>query len=211
MRKSYAHLVHFVGEGVAKCREVGIFPTSDRVVRDAAIFRAKGRFQCDRPGVPVLFIGSSELTIDAKQRLAIPAKYRSQWNEGIDGKAWICVPWPEGMLLRLYPEGGFERIANLQHAGRETLMPHADQAQLEAEFFSLAERVEPDSAGRLSLPKQHLELIGLPNEVVVIGAMDRLEVRGRDAWKQTEKERFQTIPRLAEKFTRQTNSDGGRR
>lgn len=184
---------------------------SGRVVRDAAICRFTGRFQCYRPGVPVLFIGSSELTIDAKQRLAIPAKYRSQWNEGIDGKAWICVPWPEGMLLRLYPEGGFERIANLQHAGRETLMPTQDQAQLEAEFFSLAERVEPDSAGRLSLPKHHLELVGLPNEVMVIGARDRLEVRGRDAWKPTEKERFQTMPRLAEKFTRPTSSDGGKK
>lgn len=180
-------------------------------MRDDATFRAEGRFQCYRPGVPVLFTGMSELTIDAKQRLAIPAKYRSQWNEGIDGKAWICVPWPEGMLLRLYPEGTFERIANLQNAGRETLMPSADQAQLEADFFSLAERIEPDSAGRLSLPKQHLELIGLPTEVVVIGARDRLEVRGRDAWKPNLMGRFQTMPRLAEKFTRTTSSDGGKK
>ncbi|MBX3390298.1 MAG: hypothetical protein KF691_12690 [Phycisphaeraceae bacterium] len=190
---------------------MGIFPKSGRVVRDAAILRPEGCFQCYRPGVSVLFTGSTELTIDAKQRLAIPAKYRSQWNEGIDGKAWICVPWPEGMLLRLYPEGTFERIANLQNAGRETLMPSSDQAQLEAEFFSLAERVEPDSAGRLSLPKQHLELVGMPSEVVVIGVRDRLEVRGRDAWKPNLKERFQTMPRLAEKFTRTTNSGDGKR
>lgn len=150
----------------------------------------------------MLFIGSAELTIDAKQRLAIPAKYRSQWNEAVDGKAWICVPWPDGMLLRLYSEGSFERISNMQHAGRETLLPAADQARLEADFFSLAERVEPDSAGRLSLPKHHLELVGLPSEVAVIGARDRLEVWGLEAWKQNSKDRFRTMPLLAERFTR---------
>ncbi|MFO0860965.1 MAG: hypothetical protein U0570_10440 [Phycisphaerales bacterium] len=150
----------------------------------------------------MLFTGFAELTIDAKQRLAIPAKYRSQWDESVHGKAWYCVPWPEGMCLRLYPEGVFERTANQQHAGRETLMPTADQAQLESDFFALAERIEPDSAGRLTLPKLHLELVGLPSEVAVIGARDRLEVRGCEAWKQNLKERFQRMPGLAERTTR---------
>ncbi len=135
-----------------------------------------------------MFTGSAELTIDAKQRLAIPAKYRSQWNPERDGQAWVCVPVKELNLLRLYPELAFERIAREQHAGRETLTPSKEEAEAEARFYSRAERIEPDSAGRLSLPRHHLELVGLPSEVVVIGARDRLEVRGREAWKQSSTE-----------------------
>ncbi len=155
-----------------------------------------------------MFTGSAELTIDAKQRLAIPAKYRSQWNELTDGKAWFCVPWSDGMLLRLYPEGRFEKTAQLQQAGRETLLPQAEQAQLEAEFFSLAERIEPDSAGRITLPRLHLELVSLPTDVVVIGAGNRLEVRGRDAWMPNLRERFLKMPLLADRATRLNGSDG---
>lgn len=157
----------------------------------------------------MLFTGHAELTIDAKQRLAIPAKYRGQWNESEHGKAWIVVPWADGKLLRLYPEGVFERLSNLQNQGRETLMPASDQASLEADFFSLAERIEPDSAGRLTLPKLHLELAEIPSEVVVIGVRDRLEVRGR-AWMQTLKDRFQKMPTLAENLPRWRGTDAGR-
>ena len=130
----------------------------------------------------MLFTGEAELTIDAKQRLAIPAKYRSQWDPEKDGKAWICVPVKELGLLRLYPELSFERIARAQHAGKETLTPTTEQAEAEARFFSKAERIEPDSAGRLCLPKQHLDSVGLAGEVVVIGARERPQGRAREAW-----------------------------
>ena len=41
----------------------------------------------------MLFTGTSEHTLDAKLRLAIPAKYRNQWNPerdgGDDGVRWL--------------------------------------------------------------------------------------------------------------------------
>lgn len=149
----------------------------------------------------MLFTGLAELTIDAKQRLAIPAKYRSQIDESRDGRAWICVPWPEGSLLRLYTEAEFARISSAEIAGRETLIPSPEQAELEAAFFSLSERIEPDSAGRLTLPRLHLELVSMPQDVVMLGVRNRLEVRGRDAWKQNFKEdTFLKMPTLAARF-----------
>lgn len=144
----------------------------------------------------MLFTGHSELTIDAKQRLQIPAKYRNSWDEARDGKAWFCVPWPGG-ILRLYTEACFEGLAS---QGRQTLTPDQDAADLEADLFSLAERIEPDSAGRIGLPRQHLELAGLTNEVVVIGAGNRLEIRDRAAWKQTLSQRFARLPSLVAKI-----------
>ena len=46
----------------------------------------------------MLFTGHSEHTIDAKLRLAIPAKYRNNLTPERDGLAWFCVPWPGGVL-----------------------------------------------------------------------------------------------------------------
>ena len=146
--------------------------------------------------MPVLFTGHSEHNIDAKQRLAIPAKYRNQWKESTEGKAWICVPWPGG-VLRLYPEKTFETLAN---ARAETLTPASDEADLEADLFGFAERLEMDKSGRISLPKSHLDLVALNSDVVVIGARNRLEVRDRETWLASKADRFARLPSLVEKI-----------
>jgi transcriptional regulator MraZ len=144
----------------------------------------------------VLFTGHSEHTIDAKQRLAIPAKYRSQWKESTEGKAWICVPWPGG-VLRLYPEKTFELLADAQ---AQTLTPASDEADLEADLFGFAERIEMDKTGRISLPRSHLDLVALTTDVVVVGARNRLEVRDRTKWLASRAERFARLPSLVERI-----------
>ena len=143
----------------------------------------------------MLFTGHSLNTIDAKNRLSIPAKVRSQWDEDRDGTAWYCVPWPGG-VLRLYTESAFTRMADQIE---QSLMPAEDQAALDADVFSLAERLEVDAQGRISLPGTHLELTGLAGEVAVIGARNRLEVRDRASWLESQAERFARLPTLVER------------
>jgi MraZ protein len=146
----------------------------------------------------VLFTGCSEHVIDGKFRLAIPAKYRNQWVAERDGGAWMCIPWPTGHL-RLYTESTFGSLA--AH-GSATLTPDADTAELEARLYGLAERLEMDSAGRLVLPRSHLELIGLKADqpVAVVGARNRLEVHELDSWKSSLTDRFRSLPKLVEKI-----------
>ena len=95
----------------------------------------------------MLFTGTSELQIDAKQRLAVPAKYRNQWDSSRDGGAWVCVPWPTGRLLRLYTEGAFVRLSE-QLAS--SIAPTEAQADFDASFYGYAERLEVDTAGRIA-------------------------------------------------------------
>jgi len=140
----------------------------------------------------VLFTGQSEHSIDSKGRLAIPAKYRSQWDPQRDGQAWYCVPWPGG-ILRLYTEARFSELATRQG---ETLTPAEDEADLEVELFGDAERLEMDKEGRITVPKSHLDLTGLKTDVVIIGARNRLEVRDREAWMAGKRDRFAKIPTL---------------
>lgn len=146
----------------------------------------------------MLFLGYSEHTVDPKQRLAVPAKYRNQWSLERDGGAWVCIPWPTGHL-RLYTENEFARLADRTES---TLTPDHVTAELEANMYSLAERIEPDSAGRLTLPRKHIEYAALGAEVAVVGARNRLEVHDLPRWKASEKERFESLPRLVEQIQR---------
>lgn len=168
----------------------------------------------------MLFTGQAEASIDQKDRLAIPSKYRSLWEAERDGKAWMCVPWPGG-ILRLYTEAQFTALANQV---RGSLAPDQDQADLDVTLFSAAERLEQDSNGRVRIPRHQLLMAGFVKEeepassegdsdaskaapiaVMVAGARDRLEVWGREHWKQTQAQRFNSLPTLVARLgARQT-------
>lgn len=143
----------------------------------------------------MLFTGSSEHSIDAKQRLAIPAKYRNQWSPERDGEAWYCFPWATGQL-RLYTETTFTRLAQPKDDDAR-LAPDPDLALLKSRLFGLTERLEMDSAGRIQIPKLHMEMIGLKAEVAVVGAGDHLEIWDRATWSASLKSSFNSLPDLA--------------
>ena len=144
----------------------------------------------------MIFTGNAEATIDAKGRLSIPAKFRAQADAGETGNVWVCIPWPSG-VMRIYTRTQFEQLAEM---GEASLTPDPDLAELQTTFFSLAETLETDSAGRISIPKSLIELTGLGSEVVVVGAKDRLEVRDRTKWKQRVSEPFNKREVLAAKL-----------
>lgn len=145
----------------------------------------------------MLFTGFSEHSIDAKQRLAVPAKYRNQWNAERDGSGWFCFPWATGQL-RLYTEKAFERLAQPKDDDAK-LAPDPDLALLKSRLFGITERLEMDSAGRLQIPKLHLELIGLTGDVAVVGAGDHLEIWDRATWMANLRNNVTSLPDLAQR------------
>lgn len=171
----------------------------------------------------MLFTGQSEANIDQKDRLAIPSKYRSMRDSEPDGKAWMCVPWPGG-ILRLYTEAQFTSLANQV---RGSLAPDEDQAALDVTLFSAAERLEQDSNGRVRIPRHQLLMAGFvthesassegesdaskgsPIAVMVAGARDRLEVWDRETFKRTQAQRFQALPTLVARLGSRQVGGGG--
>lgn len=146
----------------------------------------------------MLFTGQSDHTIDAKLRLAIPARFRNQWQPERDGVAWFCMPWPTGHL-RLFTEGYFARLSREQE---ESLAPRAAVADLESAMFSFAERIEPDAAGRIVVPRRHLELAKVGSVVMLVGARNRLEVHDKGRWEASERARFEQMQTLVEEIER---------
>lgn len=135
----------------------------------------------------MLLSGQAEITIDAKQRLAVPSKFRGMLGEEETG--WYCVPWPDGSILRLYPKRVFETLSGQLE---DSLTAGSDASKID-QTFGFAEQLEMDKTGRVRLPKWHLELVGMPTDVVVVGARNRLEVHPRAGWKASEVERFREM------------------
>jgi MraZ protein len=126
----------------------------------------------------VLFTGTYEHSIDAKQRLAIPSEVRNRIKPDRDGEALYAVIGPGGTLC-LYTERGFEKRAEQLD---ESEAPPDEVLEYERMFYSLAQRVELDKQGRVRLPEHLLRLTELGNQVVLLGVKDRLEIRDRDQW-----------------------------
>lgn len=133
----------------------------------------------DGPGLnALLFVGTYEHTIDAKQRLAIPGPMRDEIDKREPGSCLYAVV-QEGPMLCLYTEKGFEKRA--EELDRST-RPAEEVLAYEQVFYSMAQRLEIDKQGRVRVPERLLELAGLQRNVTLIGVKDHMQVHDRDHW-----------------------------
>ena len=120
------------------------------------------------------FRGQHEHSLDAKDRLTIPARLRAQLAEGSVLVAGLdpCV--------EIWPRDGFARFASQVLAG---LNPLSGKARLlRRRFHSQAEDETLDSAGRVRVAKHLVEHASLDGPCVVVGADDHLEVWSPERW-----------------------------
>lgn len=154
----------------------------------------------------MLFTGSYEHTVDAKNRLAIPADIRTRWSPEADGAAWYAVPWVGGSI-RLYTEALF--LARSKEYS-SSLTPDPDQTEILITLFGLAKRLEMDSAGRVRMPEETMKLTGLSNEVALVGAGDWLDIRDRASWRESMASRLAALPDLMARLERKHSPGPGK-
>jgi MraZ protein len=127
----------------------------------------------------LLFVGTHELSIDDKGRVAIPSQMRSRLVPAKDGQGLYGVLL-NGPVLALYTERGFEQLA--EQLDRSERLP-GQVIEYERAQFPLAEFLEIDKQGRVRLPQHLLTETGLAGEVAVIGVRDHMEIHPLGAWK----------------------------
>ena len=103
---------------------------------------------------------------------SLPSTFRSHLAErGFVSQYDAC--------LGVWTEEGFADVAKrLTEKIREGLAP---QDAMRA-FSANAAEVKPDSQGRILLPQRLREFAGLERDVVVIGAIDRIEIWDSNRW-----------------------------
>jgi MraZ protein len=139
----------------------------------------------------VLFTGEYEHTIDAKQRLAIPAEIRDQLDPEQHGEAMYLAPGGNGHLW-LWPERTFERMTGAMEA---SLLQDEQIMEFEEFIFPQSRRLDIDKAGRIRIPEQMLTEFGLSQTVVILGMKDHLELRDPAQWRE---QRQQSLSRRSE-------------
>ena len=119
-----------------------------------------------------MFMGEYNHTIDAKGRLIIPAKFREEL-----GEAFVITNGNDG-CLNIYTEEAWETfLEKLQ------LLPgNEDKRKMVRALVSQADSVELDKQGRILIPNTLRERAGLEKDVVLAGAIDKIEVWDKNRW-----------------------------
>jgi MraZ protein len=122
-----------------------------------------------------MLLGAHEHTIDDKNRLTLPAKFRQAFADGI-----VVTRGFDGCLYA-YRRPDWARLVESRLATLDPLSPEG--RRLERFFYSGATETELDKQGRVMIPRELIDHATLGREVVVAGVNDRLEIWDRAAWR----------------------------
>ena len=124
----------------------------------------------------VPFRGTFDHTLDAKNRLTVPARYRATLADGVV----LAMPVDQKPCVGVWQPQGYEVYS---HRALAELPPlSGDLSELERFFYGNSLDTELDAAGRIMVPGFLSEHARLQKEVVIVGAGDRLELWSRDSW-----------------------------
>lgn len=125
-----------------------------------------------------MFTGRTALSLDAKGRMAIPARHREKLIVSCGGRV-VLTQYPFDPCLALYSEPQWEVIAN-QVAGLSDAEPAV--RKLKRLFLGQAVEMELDSSGRILVPPELRTLINLDRKAMLVGVMRRFEIWEESAW-----------------------------
>ncbi len=121
---------------------------------------------------PIL-LGTYSPKIDAKGRVALPAKFRSQLGDG------FVMARGQERCVYVLPMQEFERITTQIQL---TSMSNKSARDYLRVFLSGAVDQEPDKQGRIVVPPMLRDYANLGDEIVVIGVGTRAEIWNKSAW-----------------------------
>ncbi|OGC91970.1 cell division/cell wall cluster transcriptional repressor MraZ [Candidatus Amesbacteria bacterium RIFCSPHIGHO2_02_FULL_47_9] len=114
-----------------------------------------------------MFIGQYEHSLEAKGRLSIPKKFRSQLESGA-----VLSQGLDGCLF-LYPKAAWEQLVTKLS---QLPLTHSDARGFTRALSYGASEVDIDSLGRILVPDYLRQFAGITSHCIVAGAIDRIEI-----------------------------------
>ena len=142
-----------------------------------------------------MLLGEHEHTLDDKNRLTLPAKFRQAFGDG------IVVTRGIDTCLEAYTPDDWSRRTVGRLATLETLSKEGRRMQ--RFFFSGAVETELDKQGRVAIPAALIQHAQLDRDVVVAGVNDHLEIWDRAAWRRELAEVEGSAEHVAERLAAQ--------
>lgn len=138
-----------------------------------------------------MLIGEYTHTIDDKNRVSLPSKFRA-----ILGKKVIITPGLDSCLF-IFTTKEWQKI---EEKLNQSSLLQADNRSFNRFMFGGAVESEVDGNGRILLPEFLKERISLKSKVVIIGVSNRLEVWNEKAWSDYKRVVEKQADTLAEKL-----------
>ena len=126
-----------------------------------------------------MFLGTYEHSLDAKGRVILPAKFRERLEAG----AYLARSL-DG-CLSLFDAEEFDRVAQDM---KEQARRGAVERNAVRSFAAGATEATPDKQGRITIPAHLRSFAGLEREVVVTGALTRIEIWDAARWREIDSE-----------------------
>ena len=127
-----------------------------------------------------LFRGGSSINLDAKGRMALPTRYRTDLIERCDGRVVLTVH--DDHCLLLYPQPEWDEIerklVRLPNQNKRTRI-------LQRMLLGHATELEMDKNGRILIPPRLREFANLEKRVVLAGLGNKFEVWNEEAWEKS--------------------------
>jgi MraZ protein len=124
-----------------------------------------------------MFRGITQLSLDAKGRLAIPARYRGELMSSCTGQLIVTVD-PSKCLL-IYPQPAWEPIEQKLN-NLSSFNPKI--RSLQRLLVGNASDVEMDTTGRILVSPPLRQFAGLSKDVVLVGQGAKFELWDEEQW-----------------------------
>ena len=124
-----------------------------------------------------MFRGITQLSLDAKGRLAIPARYRGELMSSCTGHLIVTVD-PSKCLL-IYPQPAWEPI---EQKLNKLSSFESKTRNLQRLLVGNACDVEMDAAGRILVSPPLRQFAGLSKDVVLVGQGTKFELWDETQW-----------------------------
>ncbi|MBQ7377165.1 MAG: division/cell wall cluster transcriptional repressor MraZ [Clostridia bacterium] len=133
--------------------------------------------------------GEFSHTIDAKNRLFIPAGFRAQLGESfyVSRKMEKC--------LNIYSEGEWTKFKDRLNA-----LPDSVSYPIKKFIFPKTIKVSPDAQGRIVLNTDLLAHAEITKDVMITGMGDYAQIWAKENWTQNDQEEMQKIQDLLVQF-----------
>ena len=121
--------------------------------------------------------GTYEHSVDAKGRLSVPSRLRSDL-----GECFYVAKGPDNCLM-MFPMESWQALE--AKVGDRSM---AESRNFRRSFFASAQRCDVDNQGRILLTSLLRDYASLEKDVIVIGVYDHAEIWSAEAWKRFEEQ-----------------------
>jgi len=142
-----------------------------------------------------MFYGEYQHSLDQKDRVIIPAKFREIFKENYAEKFFITRGLDR--CLFVFTE---EEWRAQEKKFKDMSFTREEARKFNRLYFSGAAEVLCDKQGRILIPAYLKDYADIKVDVVIIGVSDRIEIWAREKWNEFFKQNLGSFESLAEKL-----------